>query len=53
MDDLEFRSAYRKSMRKCGWGELELLLRLKEEENAREIIILKQLIKERRESELS
>jgi len=51
MDDLEFRSTYRKAMHKCGWGELKLLLRLKEEENAREVSILKQLIKERRKNE--
>ena len=51
MNELEFSNAYKTSLRKCTWGELELLLRLKERENTREITIIKQVIRERRKSE--
>ena len=51
MNNLEIKTTYRSALRHCSWAELKLLLRLKEEENASEITILKQLIKERRKSE--
>lgn len=51
MNKVEIKHAYKNALKNCTWGELKLLLKIKENENSLEILILKQLIKEKRKNE--